>query len=287
VAKWLGAPLGGGVTTATRAKDSDRQDTCRLLDEALNNGEITMSEHDQRVSSATHAVTMGDLHILVSDLQNRGGRARLSAKPSAPSRHPGLLAAAFVVSVLLGVGIGWGLFGSDGALAGDPGAKPDGIAPVVLTPPTQLHSLGGLTGLIDQARKKFGDVVGYELIIYPTYAVYDRVDPKDDRRILAYDYRGGWDDPRSDTKSGGDGSVAVDLSKFDIPATVGILRGAPDSLHIKQSDVKSTYLIIRPGKDPMVPGGGLTMSVYVSSDYGSGYIEFAGDGSIKRINPPS
>ena len=66
---------------------------------------------------------------------------------------------------------------------------------MVLTPPTQLHSVGGLTGLIEQTRKRFGDTMGYRLVIYPTYAVLDRADPSDDRRVLAYTYRGGWGDP--------------------------------------------------------------------------------------------
>jgi hypothetical protein len=295
MAKWLAAPTAGGVTPATRAKDSDRQEICKLLDDALADGELTMEEHRERVSTATHALTLGDLHALVVDLQHGSGPARLPAAKSAP-RIPGfgLLAAAFVVSVLLGVGIGWGLFGdkapigfaNNSANAADPGAKPDGIAPVVLTPPTQLQSLGGLTGLLDQTRKKFGDVVGYRLVIYPNYAVLDRADPRDARRTLSYNYRGGWDDPSSSAKSSADGATPVDLSKFDITAVVGIMRGAPESLHIKQQDVKTTYLIIEPGRDPTLPVA-LSLSVHVSSDYGSGSITFAGDGSIKRISPPS
>jgi hypothetical protein len=112
----------------------------------------------------------------------------------------------------------------------------------------------------------------------------DRADPKDDRRQLSYTYRGGWGDPTSSAKSGDD--VAVDLGQFDPKAVVGILRGAPDTLGIKQSDVKSTYLILEPARDPTAPGT-LSGSVYVSSDYGSGYIQFAGDGSVKQINYPS
>jgi hypothetical protein len=67
---------------------------------------------------------------------------------------------------------------------------------------------------------------------------------------------------------------------------VGILRGAPQTLGIKQSDVTSTYLIVEPSNDPTTPGA-LSLSVYVSSDYGSGYMQFAGDGTVNRINAPS
>ena len=200
-----------------------------------------------------------------------------------------MLAAAFLVSVLLGVGIGGSLYGNTGSpldFTTDPGAKPDGVAPVVLTPPTELHSVGGLTGLMEQTRKRFGNTVGYRLVIYPTYAVLDRPDPSDDRRVLAYTYRGGWGDPTSSAKSSADGPVPADLSKFDITATVGIMRGGPQTLHMKASDVKTTYLIIEPATDPTTAGA-LSLSFYVSSDYGGGYIVFAGDGAVKQLGLPT
>jgi len=290
VAKWLGAPLGGGLTTATRAKDADRQETCTLLDNALSDGELSGEEHRERIGKATNAVTLGDLKALVSDLQSAAAPARLrdTEFPVRLTRWR-VAAAAFIASVLLGVLIGWGLYGNTGSpldFTTDPGAKPDGIAPVVLTPPTQLHSLGGLTGLMEQTRKRFGDTLGYRMVIYPTYAVYNRRDPSDDRRMLAYDYRGGWGDPTSSAKTSGDPDVPVDLGNFDVTKTVGIMRGAAQTLHIKPSDVKNTYLIIEPAKDPL-KADALTLSVYVSSDYGSGSINFAGDGTIKRLSLPS
>ena len=293
MAKWLGAPLGGGLTTATRAKDTDRQETCTLLDNALSDGELSGEEHRERIGKATNAVTLGDLKVLVSDLQSSLAPARLrDTKFPLKFTRWRVMAAAFMAAVLLGVLIGWGLYGNTGSpidftgTRGDPGAKPDGIAPLVLTPPTQLHSLGGLTGLMEQTRKRFGDTLGYRMVIYPTYAVYDRRDPSDDRRKLAYDYRGGWGDPTSSAKTSGDPDVPVDLGKFDVTKAVGIMRGAAQTLHIKPSDVKNMYLIIEPAKDPLKPDA-LTLAVYVSSDYGGGSINFAGDGTIKRLSLPS
>lgn len=280
-------------TAATRAKDSDREDTCRILDKAVEEGQLSMEEHRERVSTATSAVTLGDLHALVGDIQTASAPVQLPALTSGPKVGSwGVVAAGLVVAALLGVGIGWGLFGksssplsfSAGSGAADPGAKPDGVAPVVLTPPKQLQSLGGLTGLLEQARKKFGDTMGFRLVIYPDYAVMDRQDPAEDRRELSYTYRGGWGDPSGSAK--GSDAAAVDLAKFDPKATVGILRGAPETLGIKQPDVKATYLIVEPSRDPTTPGA-VSLSAYVSSDYGSGYIQFAGDGTVNRVNYPS
>lgn len=68
VAKWRGTPLGGAASgeSRTRAKDSDREDACKILDTALSDGELSMEEHRQRVSAATNAVTLGELRDLVT-----------------------------------------------------------------------------------------------------------------------------------------------------------------------------------------------------------------------------
>lgn len=277
------------ANTTTRAKDSDRQDACRILDNAFNDGELSMEEHRERVAAATNAVTLGDLQRLVNDLQSaeRAQPAQMPKLQTLSRRNGlGLLLAALGVTALLGIGIGWGLYGNTTSpldFTSDPGAKSDGIAPVVLTPPKELQSLGGLTGLLEQTRKRFGDTMGYRLVVYPNYASIDRKDPTDDRRVLDYTYRGGWGDPSSSARNSSTDGPLVDLSKFDAKTVVGILRGAPETVGIKQKDVKSIYLIVDPAKDPTTPGA-LSLSVYVSSDYGSGYIEMAGDGTIKQVN---
>ncbi|TDK84864.1 DUF1707 domain-containing protein [Mycobacterium paragordonae] len=277
-------------SSTTRAKDSDRQDACRILDTALNDGELSMEEHRERISMATNAVTLDDLQLLVDDLQSGQG-TQIQKPVQAPKIRVrrnglGLAAAAFGVTVLLGIGIGWGLYGNTTSpldFTSDPGAKSDGIAPVVLTPPKQLQSLGGLTGLLEQTRKRFGDTMGYRLLVYPNYASIDRKDPTDDRRVLDYNYRGGWGDPSSSARNSSTDAAVVDLGKFDVKTVVGILRGAPETVGIKQQDVKSIYLIVEPAKDPTTPGA-LSLTIYVSSDYGSGYIELADDGTVKQVN---
>ncbi|GAY18638.1 DUF1707 domain-containing protein [Mycobacterium sp. shizuoka-1] len=279
-------------TASTRAKDTDRNDTCQILDTALSEGQLSMSEHQQRVKAATTATTLGDLRSLVGDLQTANAPVQLPTlkKPrlSAPGAGGslGIRIAIMAVLVLLGIGIGWGLYGNTPSplnFTSDPGAKPDGVAPVVLTPPRQLQSLGGLTGLLEQMKKKFGDTEGYRLVIYPDYASLDRPDPGDERRALNYSYRGGWGDPSTSPASSD--AQLVDLSKFDAKAVVGVLRGAPETLNMKPGDVKSTYLIIDPSRDITAPGT-LSISVYVSSDFGSGYIQLYPDGSVKQINYP-
>jgi hypothetical protein len=243
------------------------------------------------VATATTATTLGQLADLVSDLQNSNAPVKMPdlKKPARIGAGGGwgMRAAVAGVLVVLGVAIGWGLYGNTPSplnFTSDPGAKSDGIPAVVLTPPKELHSLGGLTGLIEQMKKRFGDTNGYRLIVYPDYASLTRPDPTEDRRELNYTYRGGWADPSTTSKSSD--ATVVDLSKFDAKAVVGVLRGAPETLGMKPADVKSTYLSVDPSRDPTTPGA-LSIDVYVSSDYGSGYIEMAGDGSVKQVNYPN
>lgn len=100
-------------TAGTRAKDSDRTDTCQVLDRALAEGQLSMEEHRQRVSAATNATTLGELQSLVTDLQAANP---VHSPVTRPWRLPGgraITAAVAGVLLVLVVAIGWGLSGND------------------------------------------------------------------------------------------------------------------------------------------------------------------------------
>lgn len=263
-----------------------------MLDGALAEGQLSMAEHGERVKTATAATTLGELQALLSDLQTSESPIQLpelnGRRLPALGNGWGLRVAIAGVLVVLGVAIGWGLYGNTPSplnFTSDPGAKSDGIPATVLTPPRQLHSLGGLNGLIEQMRQKWGDTEGYSLTVYPDYASLERSDPSDSRRLLRYTYRGGWGDPSTSAKD--DRDVLVDLAAFDVPTVIGIIRGAPETLGIEAKDVSSMYLSIDPSSDTTAPPGAVDLSIYVSSDFGSGYIEVNPDGSVKQIHYPS
>ncbi|MUM17061.1 DUF1707 domain-containing protein [Mycobacterium sp. CBMA271] len=274
-----------------RAKDSDRNDTCKLLDDALSDGQLSMEEHRERVASATTAATLAQLTSLVSDLQNAKSAANMPVLklPGNNWRRRWYVPAALTtVLVLIGVLIGWGAYGNTSSpfdFTADPGAKPDGVAPIVMTPPRQMMSLGGLTGLFEQMRQKFGDTTGYELNIYGDYAMLTRPDPGEPRRTLRYTYRGGWDAP-DDTTTGSNARV-VDLGKFDVKTIIGILRGAPETLGIKASEVKNTYLFIKPSDDKTAPPDTVQIDISINSEFQNGSIYVNPDGSAIRTNYPS
>jgi hypothetical protein len=286
-------------TPATRAKDSDRTDTCQILDSALADGQLSIEEHRTRVALATGAETLGDLQSLVSDLQTGSASVQLPdlrKRPKSPSKlwaQPGagagwgMRAAVAGVLVVLGIAIGWGLYGnttSPLSFTTDPGAKSDGVPAKVLTAPRELLSLGGFNGLFEQMRKKFGDTIGYELEIREDWASLYRVDPNDNRRKIQYDYRGGWGDPDSSPDALADGDRLVDLAQFDFDAIIGVLRGAPETLNVQRADVKYTWLEVTPSKDPTTPEA-VNITIHVSGDFGAGYMILAPDGTPKEVYP--
>ena len=82
--QWLGSDL-QHRQAAARATDSDRDDTCQVLDTAMSDGELSMEEHRQRVSAATNAKTLGELQSLVSDLQSQQSAQRRRKAWSRPA----------------------------------------------------------------------------------------------------------------------------------------------------------------------------------------------------------
>jgi hypothetical protein len=133
-------------------------------------------------------------------------------------------------------------------------------------------------------RQKFGDTRGFEMNIRPDRATLYRPDAGEPRRKVMYDYRGGWGDPYSTTTVDADDRV-VDLAAFNFEQTIAVLRGAPESLGIKRNDITDTWIDIEPSKDPATPDA-VNVRLYLSSDFGSGFIDLAPDGSIKQINQP-
>ena len=165
-------------TAGTRAKDSDRNNTCQVLDSALGDGQLSMEEHRQRVSRATNAATLGELQSLVDDLQTPDALQPFAAQPSKLRSGPVIITAVTGLAVVIAGAIGWALIGSDAsppvpttasptaeapekhALAAEaaeptPTATPKDPAPVVLTPPPNLHTVEGMTRVIDEIRKRF------------------------------------------------------------------------------------------------------------------------------------
>jgi hypothetical protein len=266
-----------------RATDSDRDETSRVLDSALSDGQLSMEEYRQRVSAANRATTVGELNSLVEDLQIPSAPAQLPR----PAHRRGILVAGAAVLGLAALGVGWKVLGGTASqTASPPSATPSATSAAAIPPmtsppppPPQLLTVDGLTGLLAQMRTGIGDTMGYRLVVYADHADLDRPDPQDPHNSVTYHYgSSGW------AKQGASAipptSNAADLSKFNVQEVVNVLRGAPLSLHINDPNNYVTYLMIEAGSDR-----GLALSIYMSRDRESGDIGLNADGTVRWIKP--
>jgi serine/threonine-protein kinase len=155
-------------------------------------------------------------------------------------------------------------------------------APTTASPtpkgPGQLQTAEGLKGLLDTFRSKFGDTMGFQLVVYPDYAITERVSPKNSHVEQDFMYRDGqWSGWGSDTTTSSF-NVLADLSAFTADAVAATLAGAPPTLGA--TDGSETYLIVEG-----VEGGGLELAIH-STEAGTGYMQVNPDGSVKQVYPP-
>lgn len=275
------------ATAKTRATDDDRNTTCQILDAALGDGQLSMEEHRERVSSATKAIALGELQSLVSDLQTRSDPVELRSV-SAPAGSRVLRIAAIVVVLLVAAGIGWALRGgassptnTSAPTTGATGAANAKAAETTTPqPPADLLSLGGLTGLFAQMGKHFGDTLGYQLDIRSARADLLRPDAVNGHETVLWIYSdGNWTKLQDDVTRPLNMSVG-ELSNFDPQAVLGTVRDAPSALAI--TNVTDEWLHIESAQD-----GGLALRVHVSaSGAGGGYVAVGADGSVIRIYAP-
>ena len=282
------------VSEYTRASDSDRDETCQVLDAALSDGQLSAEEHRERVSTATKAVTLGQLQSLVSDLQISKTPAPLPTTVSPAGSRGMWIAAAAVLVLLVCGGLIWGLHrdspssrpsaskaipSPSTASAGGPAVIPTNTASP--QPPAQLLTLSGVTGVLAQMRTQFGDSLGYQLNIYQDKAVLQRPDTANPHKVVEWIYRNGsWTNRGASTAVFSDSAVG-DVSRFDVQAVIGVLHEAPQTLQLYGTI--TTFLSIESVND-----GSLYLNIHVSEPDSrrSGAIAVAADGSVTDIERP-
>lgn len=258
---------------ATRAKDSDRDVTCKALDAAFGDGQISSEEHRQRIAVATRAQTLGELNGVVSDLQISPLPIE-APSPQPPRRRWPAIVVTAVVAAAIGAGVGGYAMRQ---MPPDPGAAADGVAPVVIAP-TKLFSVPGLAGLLDQMRAKFGDTVGIELTVRANNASLVRIEASDPNLPITYPYQGGFRD--GGAMPGTWRNVHIgDLGRFDPAKIVGVLRGAPQSLNVPTAGDGGTVMVIKPNDE------GVDVTITVSDKDRTGRIVVAGNGEPKEVAP--
>lgn len=292
--------VAGRQTARTRARDTDRDAACKALDRAFSEGQLEMAEHRRRIDAAIRAATLAELHELLDDLQVDDPLPQ----PLPPKlRRRGVLIAVAGALVVLIAAVGWGMAADSdapgetshaavpeqpvppAAITKGPPPPVDDVPPAVLKLPRHMDTVEGMTGVLDEIRKRFGSTMGYELAFRPDQAFLSLPDPANDARKLIYTYRGGWGNPSSSARS--DTDDLVDLSAFDIGATVRAWQSAPATLQIAPADVQDSYLDIDHIAEPGAPGALETLIRVTTKSGMNGFIYLDPAGAVKRVENPS
>lgn len=273
---------------------------CKALDKAFSEGQLAMDEHRRRIDTAIRASTLAELHALLDDVQIDDPLPQ----PLPPGqRRRGIAVAVAGGLVLLIAAVGWGITSTSDApveppgaavpdspvpapvITKDPAPPVDDVPPVVLNLPRHMDTVEGMTAILDQIRKRFGSTMGYELAFRPDQAFLSLPDPANDGRKLIYSYRGGWGNPSPSARS--DTDTVVDLSAFDIGATVAAWQSAPATLQIAPDDVQDTYLDIDHIADAGGPGTLETLIRITTKAGMNGFVYLNPAGAITRVENPS
>ncbi|WP_435591179.1 DUF1707 SHOCT-like domain-containing protein [Nocardia sp. bgisy118] len=209
----------------TRARNADRANTIRVLDDAHGEGQLDADEHQALTELASEAKTLGDLGELVADVQ----RAAAASPPSPPrSRRNLRFRAAVGVVAVLGVWAGYFAAGRDDSEVPAQAVPVElgTVQPLVLPRP-ELYTVAGMTLYRDKYREKFGDTLVDELWLHKDFASVQRIAPEGPQWSVDWDYWGGFTQHdnlittrRPDTRS-------VDLATLNVEAIGAVLATAP------------------------------------------------------------
>ncbi|MFD4555469.1 serine/threonine-protein kinase [Streptomyces sp. NPDC058469] len=214
-----------------------------------------------------------------------------------PKRSPGVAVASSVVGVLLIGTLAWKVLpgGNDdnnGSTA-SPGAT--GQTRQETTPTASASQSSAAVKTQDMltpsgirtAIKAFKDKTGSDrfasLSVYPGYVIAEVMVKGSSTKFDSYTYRSGtgFDDAfdNQDTLSGGDQPVKLD--DFDWDAVPTLLKRANKDLKVEKPT--SRYLLLRsPNNLFGTPAG---MAIYLSDDYGGGYLEADPQGKVTKVEP--
>jgi hypothetical protein len=148
-----------------------------------------------------------------------------------------------------------------------------------------VFSAAGLNSVLTDIRNRFGDTMGYQLMLGPNDndAAIFRADPNNARHQTLYAYvNNSWSAQDSASPVPPAGEAIADLSKFDVTAVTATLKAAPQSLGM--TNIKTTTLLTVDG----VADASLNLSANISGSGGyEGTIDINQDGSVKALHPPS
>jgi hypothetical protein len=258
---------------STRARDTDRTDTCATLDEALADGQLSETEHRARIDLAMESGTLADLHALIEDLQNDTALTPMSdavelAHPIATAKGSRLGCLAVVVPVAAAVV-----------------ALTFGIRSCAATEdPADLYGEAGylnpsaLREIFAAYTAETGGSTADRVVVYPDFVNFTGPAPGAPQKELSYQYRDGRLTIDDGSTARAEGITAADVATIDLQKLGGVMAGASESLNV--DPIETIYLSID------ADDNGTNVALYVSNeDQESGNLTVDAEGRFLSTRP--
>ena len=275
-----------------RARDLDRVHTVAQLDAAYADGQLGAAEYHDRVAQARAGKTLGELAECTADLQGPAATGPPSAPRSPESGRSGRFFAFLAAAALVVAGCAYTLVSRDtDPVAAEPppaaaAPKPAGEAaeepePLVFAPP-ELLTGAGIAQFVAEYRDRFGDTVADEMWLYSDHGNVERAVPGQPNRLVAYDYRGGFQQSADPTTRRVD-TPTVDLGTLDPGAIDRALLDAAAITQVPGGAV--SHLSFRINSSPPFTDTA-AVSVYVANDFDeNGWFLLGPAGEILKVWP--
>ncbi|MGC0366595.1 hypothetical protein ABH922_004579 [Rhodococcus sp. 27YEA15] len=251
-------------TPATRARDTDRIETCARLDAAYADGQLGAVEYFERTEQARNAATVVELASLVGDLQE--------ARPRTRARSPRVALHRKVLYVSLAVAAVVGAIAVVAALRGPLEPSADVVERFAAStessaPASVPFSPGGIDDVFESFVTAYGSDPVRVATFYPDRAVIGRID--ESGNVRNFDFRGTFtpsDEPVSVT-----GTTDVDLTEVNLDALASTIAQSPAALGGTRVD----HVTVADSGAPVI-------SVYVVDDAGAytGVHKMTFDGTV-------
>lgn len=261
------------VDPSKKARDSDRDGAIEVVEAAYADGQITQADSVLRVERLLQARTLGDIDMLVRDLQRpgvpklapRAPQPPVATKPDSAKRLKigiGVVVAVFAVFTAVSLVVPLVVLSSvDSATETDSFEFGESL---------DLTSARGYRALADAVEENTGSRMVFRATIYPGYAVVDVPVDEQSQRSMSYYYDGSWQEWT--------GSSSVDAERFDldrIDGTVVVALLRKVGRMVEQPD--ATYLLVnaRGGEEDVC------LSAYATNDrVETAYLDAACDGTV-------
>ena len=254
-----------------KARDADRDAAIEVVEAAFADGQISRPDYDLRTDRVLRAETVGELQMLVQDLQVTADVAPV-AKPtrSTPSVSPTgvkVVLAAVAAVIALGLVVPLVLMARV-----DSAQEATSAEPVPLVEAIDLTTARGYNRVVREVEAKTGSTTVFNAVIYPGYAVIEV--PVDDlsRRSYGWYYNGEWDEWTGKGRADEDRFELDEVSGRTVGSLVSEARGLVE-------DPNTSYVIVNSsGREE-----GVCLSVYASNEHSeTAYLDARCDGTVVR-----